>query len=125
MPVTPGSNLEAATFDLLGMIEDHPIEFTWGGLTIEGTIGGLVTSAKLESGGLIQDYALQIATSLWKRAEPGSNTLIERFPGQNASLPEEGNQLTAEGVTYRIDRVTQDDYRAGIQLDLVNVAKME
>lgn len=119
------SNWEAATYDILGMIADHPIPATWNGVEYEGTTGGLISSKKLESGGFLADYDLQWVTSLWKRTEEGRNELIERFPSENASLPVEGDQLTIAGTAYRIDRITKDDYGAGIQFDLVNVAKME
>lgn len=119
------TNLDNAVYDLLGMIEDTSVSATWEGVSYEGTSGGLVTTKKLESGGFLEDFDLVWVTSLWKRRAAGLNELIERFPNGNQSVPEEGDTLTIGGVAYRIERVTRDDFAAGLAFDLVNVAKME
>jgi hypothetical protein len=126
MSIENSSNLGSATYDLLGQISDHTVVATWEGVEYDGTSGGLVSSKRLDpdGGGFLADYDLQWVTSLYKRTAPGVNELVARFPSENASVPEEGDQLTISGVAYRIERVTKDDFGAGLAFDLVNLAKM-
>ncbi len=119
------TNLDSAVYDALGMIDDHTIVATWGGVDYDGTTGGLATTKNNISGGFLGDYDLIWATSLWKRAAVGVNELIHRFPNSNASTPQEGDRLTIDGTAYRIERIEKDLFTAVISFHLVNVAKMD
>lgn len=127
MSVSNSSNLGNATYDLLGQIEDHTVVATWEGVEYDGTSGGLVSSKKLEpdGGGFLADYDLQWVTSLYKRTAPGVNELVPRFPGENASVPGNGNHLEIDGVTYRIANTLKGPFGESLTFDLVNLAKMD
>jgi hypothetical protein len=115
------NNFDAATYDLLGMIEDHPVTATWEGADYEGTTGGIVTSQELEPGGFLEDYDFKWVTSLQKRAAVGVNELVDRFPG--GTPPAVGDDITINEVDYRVVRLTKDDFGAGIEFALRTVNK--
>lgn len=112
------TNLESATYDLLGMIEDHPVTATFAEEDYEGTAGGIITTQELEPGGFLEDYDYTWVTSAKKRVSRHVDELEDRFPDDP---PGAGDDLTIDGVNYRIIRATKDDYGAGIQYDLRTV----
>lgn len=117
---TDMTNLESATYDLLGMILDHPVTAEFEGEEYEGTAGGIITSQELEPGGFVEDFDYSWVTSLKKRVSRHVDELEDRFPDEPPAV---GDDLTIDGVEYRIVRTTMDDYGAGVQFDLRTVNK--
>lgn len=116
------TNRDSATYDLLGMIEDHPVTFTWDGDEYEGTIGTLTKTEQLQEGGFLGDFDLVLVTSILKRTAAGVNELVPRF--DENELPAIGDTVVIEDpvtevdTSYRVELVRRDEYGAGIHLGL-------
>lgn len=110
---------EQATRDLLNVISDVPVTFTWNSNDYTGTRGALVQRQSFDSGGFLPEPDLTISTTLKKLSS--ANKLIDRFP--SGTPPALGEKVTIGGTVYRIDRVTTDELSAGIQFDLMSPHK--
>ena len=114
---------EHAQRDLIRVIDDMPVVFTWEGAEYVGTRGALVKGERLVEGGIFSEPELTITTCLKKKNLSGA--LVDRFPsGSKPAVSDKFQNVGDEdGVDFRIERVTEDELSAGIQFDLVSVDK--
>lgn len=109
--------------DAIRAIDDMPVLFTWSGYEYTGTRGALVTRAKLAEGGMFTEPDLSISTCLKKLV---GNSLVDRFPNHSKPLPEEKllNVGRTPGNNFHIETVTEDEFGALIQFDLVSAGNV-
>lgn len=120
--------VESTGLDLLNMIEDNPITFTVRGVECTGAKGGLSYARHNMEGGLLEEPDLVIVTTLVVKDAHG--IFVDRFPdiaptSATAKAIAEAfiNQQLVIGSdeNYRIARVAIDEFKAGIQFDLMSV----
>lgn len=109
---------EEQTQDLLNIIADNPVAFSYGGASYTGYRGKLAQTKKNSSGGWLDEPELSLVTT--RKIKQGVQ-FVYRFPA-NASPPI-GKKLTIGGKDYRIDRILQDPSDAAIQFELNGVNK--
>ena len=122
---------ESTALDLLNAIADVPVTFKFNGVEHTGTRGGLIGTESNTEGGLLDEPDLQITACLLRRLPDKHFT--DEFPDDAPTTLAPGaiaNVFKGEPLTdidgivgdnYRIARVHIDEFKAGIQFDLMSV----
>lgn len=112
---------DSVTLDLLNVIADAPLTFTWSGTTYTdaGTRGALVRRNRFGDGGFLEEPELTVTTTLQKLN--GVGALIDRFPANTP--PAHGEIIEVDDVNYRITAVHKDEFNSGLQLDCASTSR--
>lgn len=109
--------LENVTRDYIQLLNDAPVDFTFEGVEYTGTRGALTKANNMNEGGFVNDFDLQVATSI-KKVDQNDN-LVNRF--SNGVTPDTGDKITVGGTNYRVERVIYDNLTSIIQFDCMEV----
>lgn len=100
---------ETVRIDLIAMIEDDPVSFDFDGATYQGTSSGVSKKTPLEIGGFEPQPELTIAVNLHN---------LDGDDVFTSGAPTEGDTITVDNISYRVDRTETDPTGECLQLDL-------
>jgi len=101
-----------AIADLAFIVADNPTAYTFSSRNYNATRAGLSRMEKNELGGFEVDFDLSLIVRLYAD-----------FTATATTPPRVGDRVTVSGVTYEIQRITDDEFGAGRRLDLRSVSR--